>query len=47
MDYTAQIDTLAELETRQEDLLKRLEDLDARVEKVLAEWLSTRNPEKA
>jgi hypothetical protein len=42
MDYATQLDTLAELELRQDDLLKQLEELDVRVEKVLAEWLSAR-----
>ncbi len=35
--YTAQLDFLIDLEARHEDLLVRLDDLDKRVEKTLAE----------
>lgn len=39
-DSKCQANTLDELEARQDDLLRRLAELDRRVEKVLAEWLS-------
>jgi hypothetical protein len=32
------LDILLDLEARHDDLLRRLEELDKRVEKVLAEW---------
>jgi tetrahydromethanopterin S-methyltransferase subunit G len=35
--YTAQLDLLIDLEARHEDLLVRLDELDKRVEKTLAE----------
>ena len=35
--YTAQLDLLIDLEVRHEDLLVRLDELDKRVEKTLAE----------
>jgi len=33
-----QLDILVDLETRHDDLLRRLDDLDRRVAAVLAEW---------
>ena len=36
-DETTQLNTLLELETRHDDLLQRLEELDHRVERVLKE----------
>ena len=41
-DYTPQLDLLLDLETRHEDLLKRLDELDTRVERVLVDWLTDR-----
>jgi hypothetical protein len=41
-DRRAELDFLTELEQRQDDLLRRLEELDRRVERVLAEWMSGR-----
>jgi hypothetical protein len=43
-DPAPHLDTILELEARQEDLLRRLEALDKQVEKVLAEAQSARNP---
>ncbi len=43
---TPHLDTLLELQTWHEDLLHRLDDLDRRVEKTLAEWHGSRNPAK-
>lgn len=46
MDDTAtRLDVLLDLEARHDDLLRRLEELDKRVEKVLAEWQPARKPE--
>ncbi len=46
MDGTvARLDVLLDLEARHEDLLRRLEELDKRVEKVLAEWQPARRSE--
>lgn len=45
MDDTAnRLDILLDLEARHDDLLRRLEELDKRVEKVLAEWQPARKP---
>ena len=41
-DPDPHLDTILELEARQEDLLRRLEALDKQVEKVLAEAQSAR-----
>jgi tetrahydromethanopterin S-methyltransferase subunit G len=43
-DYKAQTKLLVELEERHDDLLRRLDDLDKRVEKVLGEWSPRREP---
>ena len=41
MDECAlQANPLPDLEARQDEVLRRLEELDVRVERVLAEWLS-------
>lgn len=48
MDGTPhQLDILVDLEARHDDLLRRLEELDKRVEKVLAEWQPARKPDPA
>lgn len=48
MDGTPhQLDILVDLEARHDDLLRRLEELDKRVEKVLAEWQPARKPDLA
>jgi hypothetical protein len=44
-DRSVQLELLLDLETRQEDLILRLEDLDRRVEKTLQECLSPRTVE--
>ncbi|MCC6126116.1 MAG: hypothetical protein IT426_14235 [Pirellulales bacterium] len=41
-DRSAQLETLLDLESRQEELILRLEDLDRRVEMTLKECLSSR-----
>lgn len=41
------LDILVDLEARHDDLLRRLEELDKRVEKVLAEWQPARKPDPA
>lgn len=41
------IDVLRDLETQQEDLLKRLDFLDKQVESVLADCLAARQQEQA
>lgn len=47
MDDTAnRLDILLDLEARHDDLLRRLEELDKRVEKVLAEWQPPRRPQE-
>jgi len=38
----SELDCLMELEQRHDDLLRRLEELDRRVERVLADWTSCR-----
>jgi hypothetical protein len=43
-DYASQLTLLIDLDNRHDDLLRRLEDLDHRVEKVLAECLAGREP---
>jgi hypothetical protein len=48
MDHSSQeLDTLLELDHRHDELLERLEDLDKRIEQVLAQWLSERKPMRA
>jgi len=37
--FTSQLETLLELDARHDDLLERLEELDRRVEQVLADCL--------
>ena len=44
MKGAPQLKLLLDLESRHEDLLDRLDDLDKRVEKVLAEFLPRREP---
>jgi len=45
MDDTArQLRTLLDLDARHDELLRQLEVLDERVEKVLAEWTGSREP---
>jgi len=36
---TAYLEAIIDLETRHDDLLQQLDDLDKRVERVLAEWI--------
>ena len=43
-DRNAQLELLLDLETRHDDLLSRLEELDKRVAKTLAESMATRQP---
>jgi len=42
-DETAQLNLLLDLETRHEDLLQRLDELDRRVQQVLKEYQPSRN----
>jgi hypothetical protein len=44
-DRSAQLELLLDLESRQDDLLLRLEELDRRVEKTLGECLAVRTLE--
>jgi hypothetical protein len=44
-DRSAQLELLLDLESRQDDLLLRLEELDRRVEKTLGDCLTLRDPE--
>ena len=44
-DRSAQLELLLDLESRQDDLMLRLEELDRRVEKILGECLSLRTLE--
>jgi hypothetical protein len=44
-DRSAQLELLLDLESRQDELLERLEELDRRVEKTLGECLALRAPE--
>jgi tetrahydromethanopterin S-methyltransferase subunit G len=44
-DRSVQLDLLLELESRQDDVMLRLEELDRRVEKTLAECLLLRSTE--
>jgi hypothetical protein len=44
-DRSAQLELLLDLESRQDDLMLRLDELDRRVEKTLAECLSLRTQE--
>jgi hypothetical protein len=39
-DRIAQPEVLSELEARQDEVLRRLDELDRQVEKALAEWLT-------
>ncbi len=41
---TSHLEALVELDQRHDELLRRLDDLDKQVEKVLKEWLSARQP---
>jgi hypothetical protein len=43
-DRNAQLELLLDLETRHDDLLSRLEELDKRVAKTLAECMASRQP---
>jgi hypothetical protein len=43
-DRNAQLELLIDLETRHDDLLSRLEELDKRVAKTLAECMTSRQP---
>jgi len=43
-DRNAQLELLLDLETRHDDLLSRLEELDKRVAKTLAECMVSRQP---
>jgi tetrahydromethanopterin S-methyltransferase subunit G len=40
--HSSDLDTLIELESRHDELLERLDELDKRIEKVLAEWMTSR-----
>ena len=40
----ANLDVLLEIDSRHEDLLIRLDELDKRVEQVLKEWQAARQP---
>jgi hypothetical protein len=42
-DRSSQLDFLSDLETRQDELLLKLEELDRQVEKTLVECLALRN----
>jgi hypothetical protein len=44
IDHNTQIELLLDLETRHDELLMRLEELDQRVAKTLAECLVLRQP---
>jgi hypothetical protein len=44
-DRSTQLELLLDLESRQDDLMLRLDELDCRVEKTLAECLTLRNAE--
>ncbi len=44
-DRSAQLSLLIDLETRQDEVLLQLEELDRRVEKTRGECLSLRSPE--
>jgi hypothetical protein len=41
-DHRSEVDCLMDLERRHDDLLRRLEELQQRVERVLADWSSGR-----
>ncbi len=43
-NYASQLEALLDLDRRHEELLERLDELDKRVEAVLAEWLAGRQP---
>lgn len=45
-DRAVQSDPLSELESRQDDVLRRLEELGRRVETALAEWLAEKGTSK-
>lgn len=47
MDAATQLEALLDLEARHDELLERLDELDRRVEKVLAECLRGRQEEQA
>jgi hypothetical protein len=44
-DRSAQLELLLDLESRQDEVMLRLDELDRRVEKTLGECLSLRTPE--
>lgn len=44
-DRSTQLELLTDLESRQDDILLRLDELDRRLEKTLAECLTIRNAE--
>jgi hypothetical protein len=46
-DRSAQLELLLDLESRQDEVLLRLDDLDRRVEKTLGECQSLRAPDTA
>ena len=43
-DRNAQLELLMDLDTRHDELLSRLEELDKRVAKTLSEYMATRQP---
>jgi hypothetical protein len=43
-DRNAQIELILDLESRHDELLTRLEELDKRVAKTLAEYMASRQP---
>lgn len=45
-DQILEANPLSDLESRQDDLLRRLAELDSRVEKALSEWLSEKAAER-
>jgi hypothetical protein len=46
-DYAKELDALLDLDTRHDDLLRRLEELDKQVEAVLSQWLTQREGTEA
>jgi hypothetical protein len=46
-DQAAEAIPLSELEARQDDVLRRLEELDGRVTRALAEWISEKAASKS
>jgi tetrahydromethanopterin S-methyltransferase subunit G len=45
--HSQEFETLLELDHRHDELLERLDELDKRIEHVLAQWLSDRKPSSA